>query len=353
LHQAIGAIREKNNAIIVEGYFDLLRLADVGIENVVASSGTALTERQGRLLKRYTTNIMIAYDGDEAGLKAAIRNSEILESLDFSVNIIQIPEPHDPDSFILENGKKAFFDLLKNKKNPMDIRINKFLKDSPAPSLDQKNSFVDDVIFDLLSYRNDVKVGYYLHKISERLEITESLLVSRYNNIKRKKKYSADNNETKKETTTKFLKGEWRAEEGVISAILNAPKDTVKEVINNLSSSDFENNDLREIYEAIVHFWEENNKIDINRIKDNLSEELLQVITRLSFFEIENIEKYTRDCIYQLRKWHLNVRYSELRRMLQEESSSPESVTHYMKQLAEIKNSLLEVEEQHKKTNIN
>jgi len=98
LHQAISSIREKKAVIIVEGYFDLLRLADCGIQNVIASSGTALSESQGRLIKRYTDTAIFAYDSDDAGINAAIRNSQILESLDLRVSMILLPKPHDPDS---------------------------------------------------------------------------------------------------------------------------------------------------------------------------------------------------------------------------------------------------------------
>lgn len=352
LYQAIPAIRDKNVAILVEGYFDLLRLVNSGIENVVASSGTALTENQGRLLKRYTSNVIISYDSDEAGLKSAIRNSDILESLDLHVSIIQIPTPHDPDSYILEAGKKAYFDLLKNKKNPFDIRLQKFFADNPNPTLDQKNEYIDDIITELIRFPNEIKIGYYLHKLAENLEISESLLVSRFNKIKKKRHlYNSQRINHEKETEKKsveFKRGEWRAEEGILAAILNGKPEIIKQLLNSLSSTDFENEDLKSIFEIIMNYWEENNQLNIKKIQDDLNPEQQRIISRLSFSEVDNIEKFANDCIYRLKKWNLNTRYSEIRRMLQEESTSPKSVDHYMKELSQLKKKLIDIENEYR-----
>lgn len=357
LHQAISSIREMNSVILVEGYFDLLRLVDSGIENVVASSGTALTENQGRLLKRYTSNVIISYDSDQAGIKAAIRNSEILENLDMNVSIVQIPDPHDPDSYILEFGKKSYLQLLKAKKNPLDIKILKFYRDFNNPGLDQKNQFIDDIINELISVPNEVKIGFYLHKLAESLEITESLLVSRFNKQKKNKKYFASRQKKSTETvstSTEVLlkKGEWKAEEGIISILLKNDNDSIKEVFNNLSSADFENEEYRQIFETISHKWEDTNSIELSQVRNLLHDSLKDILIGLSFNEVENIGKFTNDCIYKLRKWHLNSRYAELRRMLQEEAQSEKSVLHYMKELNEIKKKLIEVENGHHKSKL-
>ena len=356
LHQAISAIRELNTVILVEGYFDLLRLVNSGIENVVASSGTALSENQGRLLKRYTSNVIISYDSDEAGLKAAIRNSEILENLDMSISIVQLPEPHDPDSYILEFGKKAYLQLLKKKKNPLDIKLLKFYKDFSNPSLDQKNKFIDEIIYELISVPNEVRIGFYLHKLAESMEITESLLVSRFNKQKKNKKYFKSNQKQEEEEGEKqdlrIKMGEWKAEEGILSILLKGSADTTKEILNSLTSSDFENEDYRQIFDTIGHHWEDKNIVSLSHLQNELSDDLKEILIGLSFNEIENITKFTNDCIYKLRKWHLNARYAELRRMLQEESDSEKSVNHYMKELNNLKMKLIEVENGHHKSKL-
>jgi DNA primase len=223
LHQALAAIRDQKYAIIVEGYFDLLRLVDVGINNVVASSGTALTEGQGRLLKRYTNTIIISYDSDDAGVKAAIRNGQILESLDLAVYLIEMPQPHDPDSYILKEGKNEYLKLLQKKISPIEFLLKNFKTQHPSASIEEKNQFIDEIFESLIQVPNDVKIGLYLHELSEKLELAESFLISRFNRLKKQrrfqKSYSHETEESAKIDSV-FKKGEWRAEEGILSLLL-------------------------------------------------------------------------------------------------------------------------------------
>ncbi len=108
LYEAREALRRDKEAIIVEGYFDLLRCVDAGIENVVATCGTALTTEQAKLLKRYVSSVLVVYDGDEAGKRAALRSVGLLVAAGFSVRAMVPPDAQDPDDYIKEHGAEAF-----------------------------------------------------------------------------------------------------------------------------------------------------------------------------------------------------------------------------------------------------
>ncbi len=105
-------IRKLNKVILVEGYMDLISLYQHGVKNVVASSGTSLTEEQVQLLSRFTKNITVIFDADDAGQKAAVRSIEILLKYDFDVRVVLLPEGDDPDSYIQKNGREAFEEQL-------------------------------------------------------------------------------------------------------------------------------------------------------------------------------------------------------------------------------------------------
>ena len=113
LNLAKDAIRERGRAILVEGYMDAIRLHMAGFREAVASLGTALTEEQGKLLKRFTNSCYVCYDADSAGREASIRGMYILQALGLQVNIVSLPPDRDPDEFLQEKGGKAFEDLLK------------------------------------------------------------------------------------------------------------------------------------------------------------------------------------------------------------------------------------------------
>jgi DNA primase len=351
LHQAISSIREKKAVLIVEGYFDLLRLVDFGIQNVIASSGTAMTESQARLIKRYTDSAIIVYDSDEAGIKAAIRNSLILETLELRVSMVLLPKPHDPDTFLLEEGKAAFIELIKNRITPIDYQLNLFQEESKDLSLDEKNKLIDDLLEDYRDIPNEVKIGLYLHKIADKFEIAESLLISRFNKLKKRDRYrfKTDDSDSKKPELT-LKKGQWRAEEDLIAILLLEEKEVSNYIFEHISISDFANQHLRKIFELLLHQYEELGHFDSKEIEKSLTTEMeMNTFTKLNLQVINNPLKYAAGCIYKMRKWHLDSRYNEILRLMKEESSSAKSKSHYTKELADIRQHLTEIENEQNK----
>lgn len=125
LYQSRNAITKFDEVYLAEGYTDVISLHQAGVENVVASSGTSLTEGQLKLLKNLTRNITIVYDGDEAGIKAAIRGMQMALSEGFNIQIVQFPQGEDPDSFVHKNGAEAFRTYVaENKKDVIDFQID-------------------------------------------------------------------------------------------------------------------------------------------------------------------------------------------------------------------------------------
>lgn len=113
IHQARGAIRKEGHVILVEGYTDVLSLAQEGIQQVVASSGTSLTEGQVHLLKRLTEDVWVIYDGDAAGVNAAIRGLGLLLEFDLNVRVVVLPEGEDPDSYVQKTGGEGFMEYVR------------------------------------------------------------------------------------------------------------------------------------------------------------------------------------------------------------------------------------------------
>jgi len=351
LYQAIPAIREKKTVIIVEGYFDLLRLVDEDIQNVVASSGTALTEGQARLIKRYTDKAIISYDSDDAGIKAAVRNSQVLESQDLHVTMVVMPKPFDPDTFILEKGKAAYVDLVKLKIMPIDFQLTTLQAQSVDLALEEKYRLIDELLEDYLQIPNDVKVGLYIHKIADKMEIAESFLISRFNNLKKRNRYKPPEKDEKDLSKINIVKkGQWRAEEDLISILLLDDKEVARYIFDHISTEDFANDHLREIFEQLVHQWEDMGHFSLKDLEKAISTESgMSLISKLSLQVIEQPSKYAAGCIYKMRKWHLDVRYREIHRLMKEESVSSKSESHYTRELTDIIKRIAEVEKNRQK----
>lgn len=112
LHEARDTLRRAKEAILVEGYFDVLRCFDAGIENVVATCGTALTPEHASLIRRYVPEVVVVYDGDAAGIKAALRGASVLTGAGLTVRALALPEGQDPDDYVRDHGADAFRSLV-------------------------------------------------------------------------------------------------------------------------------------------------------------------------------------------------------------------------------------------------
>lgn len=169
-------IRKKNYSILMEGYMDVLKAHSFGFDTALASLGTALTHEQGELLKRYSSNVIIAYDMDEAGRKATERTSLILKEQGFNIRVLEFVDAKDPDEYLNRFGKEKFLERVKESKEIFDFLYETYAKDYNLGDLLGKQNFV-------LSFKNffsildkDIEKALYLEKLSKNLEIDKSFL---------------------------------------------------------------------------------------------------------------------------------------------------------------------------------
>ena len=169
--------------LLVEGYMDVIQLHENGIKNVLASSGTSLTKDQIILIKRLTTNIVILFDGDQAGLSASLRSIDMILEEGLNVKICSFPEGEDPDSYVKSNKKELMLDFINNKsKDFIDFKLslnNDFLKDE-----DKKVLLIKSILKSISLIPDSLKQEVYIKKLSSVLEIDESSLFRSFANIK-------------------------------------------------------------------------------------------------------------------------------------------------------------------------
>lgn len=350
LHQAIRAIREAEFAFLVEGYFDLLSLVEKGYRNTIASSGTALTEIQAKLLRRYTRNVYIAYDGDEAGMKAAIRVAYILENQDLNSFILPIPADTDPDSILQEHGDTAFNEIIGKKLSPVEFELNRFFEQIPSPSLQEKETLIREILQALLEQPNHLKIGLTLHQIADRLQVNENLLIEQFNQLKKKqvRRSSTDTGTETTPTPIKFHKGAYQAERALISLLLSDNETVRKFVFEHISAEMFENAELRNLFDLINNEFEEVGRINVNALLTISSNDqtMNSLISELMLQNHEEQIKYARDCVYQIKKWHLEKKSKDLSALIKAESDSIDSVMHYTKELSFIRKEIAELDRQ-------
>ncbi|MCY7330128.1 MAG: toprim domain-containing protein, partial [Saprospiraceae bacterium] len=181
--QAKKAIRQLDECILVEGYMDVISLHQAGIENVVASSGTALTEGQLQLIKRNTDNLKILYDGDPAGIKAALRGLDLALEQDMNVRIVLLPDGEDPDSYVQKFGGDAFNEYTaRESKDFILFKTQLLLADTKGDPV-KKSGLIKDIVVSIAKIPDPIKRNVYLRECATLLEVSEQALVSESNKL--------------------------------------------------------------------------------------------------------------------------------------------------------------------------
>ncbi len=178
------AIRDLDNCYLVEGYADVLSVHQAGIENVVASSGTSLTVEQIRLIKRFTQNITILYDGDEAGIKASLRGLDMILEEGLNVKVVLFPDGDDPDSYVQKFGSAAFkTHIEQSKKDFILFKTSILLKDAGKDPI-KRAGIIREVVESIAKIPDGIKASVFVRECSSLLQIEERVLISELNKIR-------------------------------------------------------------------------------------------------------------------------------------------------------------------------
>lgn len=199
------SIRQLDECILVEGYTDVISLHQSGIENVVASSGTALTVDQIRLIKRNTQNIKMLFDGDPAGIKAAIRGLDMVLEEDMNIKIVLLPDGEDPDSYLQKEGVTRFNQYLNDTaKDFILFKANLLLAESAGDPV-KKAGLIKDIVQSIAKIPDPIKRSLYVKECAHVMDVDEQVLVQETNKI-------VTRNITQKKTNTAESQSDQKSE---------------------------------------------------------------------------------------------------------------------------------------------
>lgn len=181
-------IRKYDRCYLVEGYTDVVTLNQGGIANVVASSGTSLTEGQIKLIKRFTDNVVVLYDGDQAGLKASLRGVDLILEQGLNVKVVTFPDGEDPDSYCKAVGGEEFSEYIhRNEKDFIIFKSNLLLADSANDPV-KRAEVIKDIVESIAKVPDSIKRSVFIKECSKLLEIQEQVLINEMNKLLRNKR---------------------------------------------------------------------------------------------------------------------------------------------------------------------
>src|SRR5687767_11707975 len=183
MFQAKNEIRKHDFCYLVEGYTDVISLHQAGIENVVASSGTALTEEQIKLMRRFTENVTVLYDGDAAGIKAALRGIDLVLKGGLNVRIVLLPDGEDPDSFSRKSGSTEFKKYLRDHTQDfISFKIGLYSKEASHDPI-RKAEAIREIVASIGVIPDPIKRSVYIQETSQLLKISEAVLFTELNKL--------------------------------------------------------------------------------------------------------------------------------------------------------------------------
>ena len=178
MERARKEIRRTKQAVLVEGYMDVVGVHNLGVTNVVASLGTAFTQRQAQLLRRICDVAIVAYDMDRAGREATRRAIAIARETGLKLRIATLPDGKDPDEYIKQHGAKAWEDVITMAQNVLDYRLDEIISAHDATSTDGKNMIVQEFIPEIMQTDNAITIDSYLRRLATRLRMNENIVRS-------------------------------------------------------------------------------------------------------------------------------------------------------------------------------
>ncbi len=236
-------IKKRKEVFVVEGYMDLIAMYKHGIENAIATLGTSLTINQARILKRFSRNVYIAYDGDKAGNKATLRGIQIFKKQGINVGIIEIPEGEDPDTYLGKYGRGNFLALKEVSRNVLDFVIDIRKKDYNLNDPEEKVKFIREIVKDLTEFSDELELATYIKAISERFDVEERLIYNELSRHKRRKK-------NKEEIEGIEGRGIEKTQEAIIGIMLTDQE--AKDIaLSRLKEEDFPDERYRNIFTKI------------------------------------------------------------------------------------------------------
>jgi DNA primase len=317
LYQSKSGIRRENRALLVEGYTDMMRLHQSGFDCAVASSGTALTEGQVRLLSQITRNVVLVFDGDSAGFRAAVRGVDLVLSGGLRVEVAVLPKGTDPDAFLRDQGSEAFSQILENRYPFVDFQLQQMRQDRDLSGTAEKTDAAKQLVATAAKIREPMERQLVIKDIAEKLGIEEELLLRelKKNTIREDAPASAQALPPAGRVD--------KAERGLLGLVLSGGNRIADRVFRSVSRDWFTGREAGILFETLLRdhggqgIPRPEALFDRFREDESMTAYLTGLLAQPAVAEME-AEQYGMDCALRLAEEKLQERIDAVRRRIKE-----------------------------------
>jgi len=336
LFQSKGRLQRESRALLVEGYTDLLRLHQCGLDYGVATSGTALTEGQARLLFRYTKNVTLIFDGDSAGFDAALRGVDVLVGVGLNVEVAPLPKGSDPDSFLRDQGKEAMEELVRSAKTFVDFRLDR-LRDLGRLKTPRERAAAARILLDTIARIGDpLERNLMVKDVAEKLGVEEALLTAQIRRILRGER------EETRGIEKRGVSARQAAERGLLMLLLEDGEKWGKVIFPYIQAEYFREREARIVMESLYESFLQEQRLDPRTLLDRYSDDLTlsQYLTELIAKGIgKDVDRsqFGLDCLWELRQEEIRERIRKVREEMKILEARGEEVSEHSQKYSELR----------------
>ncbi|HVN23908.1 MAG TPA: DNA primase [Syntrophorhabdales bacterium] len=309
LDKARKEIAEKDEAIVVEGYFDLIALHQVGVRNAVATLGTSVTEEQISRLRNYTENITLMLDGDEAGMKSTLRLIGLLGEMGINGRMVVLPPQHDPDSFVREKGLSGFQELMESRKAILDYSFDFHMKRCGLSTLEGKRAFIKTILPQLEGMKDGIVKRLYVQRLAQLTGVEEYCF---WDSIHEKRIEGADRGERQNATV----------ERKIIGICLNRP--SLMQLLKGKGVKRYiADGESQQVLDRMIEQYEQQGCLEVRRFVamlegDELKNSVLSSALEVADYDAEEMEKVILDYCQHIERKRLKEEAREITERLAE-----------------------------------
>ena len=332
--------------VIVEGYMDAISLYQRGITNVVASLGTAMTEAQGRLLRRYSEQVILGYDADGAGQAAILRGMEILQNLGCDIRVLQIEGAKDPDEYVLKYGPERFQKCVDNAISLVEFKVKVLLKELNIENTNDKIKFLNEIAKILAKVTNQMEREIYVDKIAKEYKISKEAIYAEVNKLMYKDNQGSKKLEKrvvtmipKEEKENSVSEAVLKRENLVIYLLINEYSKCYEKIKNLITLDYIQDDTNKQILKKMYEEFEKGNSNTSQLLDWFQDEKIISHITEIMAGDIEitDVNKAIDDLISIYEKEKLISRRNEILKKLESVSEAgSEEVKELEKELNDI-----------------
>ncbi len=314
-HIAKEQLKKNDTVIIMEGQMDVIRASTIGVNNCIATMGTALTKDHKNIIRNMTNNVVLCFDGDAAGEKATVSAIELLEDSGVNIKIVRLPDNMDPDEYILKNGKDSFLAQINSGINLIDYKMELLKKNKNFGNIKDISSYINSALKELTNEKDDIVIELNLKKISDNFNIDYETIRDKYKKLVKNKKEVIKVVKPKK-SYNKYV----MAENSLIYYMLKNEK--VLNMVEN-SVGYFPDKNIRDLSNEIIYYFHKYGIINVADFISYISDraEMLKTLQDIIAMDIKEDfqELEIEDYIFVVNSYHREVKINNLNKKLKEE----------------------------------